>query len=181
MKRLAPLAQRRRVRCVWQVGRLKSRELTLPRPRGRGPSPGLAGAGSQEAHPATPPTSALDQQQQSLFIETYPNMDVIRTPNYNKLTYGHASYMPMVERGSRSAMVVEVIRVQPPPTRRPGGEGYAPSVSARRFFTRPVPAPPPPSGTHSTGEGGRGAYPRDHRPFITNYMSRGGTAAQRGC
>ena len=47
-----PLAQRRRVRCVWQVGRLKSRELTPPRLRGRGLPPGLAGAGSQEARPA---------------------------------------------------------------------------------------------------------------------------------
>ena len=49
---LAPLAQRRRVCCVWQVGRLKPRELTPPRPRGRAPPPGLAGAGSQEARPA---------------------------------------------------------------------------------------------------------------------------------
>ena len=43
---LAPLAQR-----VWQVGRLKPRELTPPRPRGRGPPPGLAVAGSQGARP----------------------------------------------------------------------------------------------------------------------------------
>ena len=109
-------------------------------------------------------------QQQSLFTETYPNMDVIRTPHYNKLTYGRANYMPMVERGL--AMVVEVI--QPPPTRR--RRGVCP------FRLRPpLLRSPPPSGTHSTGEGGRGAYPRDHWPFITNYMSRGGTATRRGC
>ena len=44
-------------------------------------------------------------------------MDVMRTPHYNKLTYGHANYMPMVERGS--AMVVDVI--QPPLYRGRGG------------------------------------------------------------
>ena len=74
-------------------------------------------------------------------------------------------------------MVVEVI--QPPPTRRL--RGVCPFRLSPPLLHPPFPRLPPPSGTHSTGEGGRGAYPRDHRPFITNYMSRGGTAAQRGC
>ena len=106
-------------------------------------------------------------------------MDVIRTPHYNKITYGHANYMPMVERGS--AMVVEVI--QPPPTRR--RRGVCPFHLRRplQVLRPPFPRPraTPPSGTHSTGEGGRGAYPRDHRPFVTTYMSRGGAATRRGC
>ena len=79
------------------------------------------------------------------FIETYPNMDVIRTPHYNKLTYGHANYMPIIERGS--AMVVEVI--QPPPTRR--RRGVCP-FRLRPPLLRPLPPAPLPPPVHTVLE-----------------------------
>ena len=69
-------------------------------------------------------------------------MDVIRTPHYNKITYGHANYMPMVERGS--AMVVEVI--QPPPTRR--RRGVSPFRLRPPLLRPPSPRPPPPPPVH---------------------------------